>query len=75
MELSPREKDKLLLFTAALLATAAGNILGPAVAGAVSDTLGMAVMFLGAAILPAAMSLALRERFVQEYPAAPGAAA
>jgi predicted MFS family arabinose efflux permease len=64
-----------LSFTAALLATAAGNILGPAVAGAVSDTLGMAVMFLGAAILPAAMSLALRDRFVQEYPAAPGAAA
>lgn len=61
-----------LSFTAALLATAAGNILGPAVAGTVSDTLGMTAMFLSAAVIPAAVGLSLRDRYVWEYPAALG---
>ncbi|WP_422027339.1 MFS transporter [Roseovarius sp.] len=61
-----------LSFTAALLATAAGNILGPAVAGAVSDALGMTVMFLGAAVIPGALGLALRGRYVREHPVRPG---
>ncbi|MEQ9242589.1 MFS transporter [Roseovarius indicus] len=64
-----------LSFTAALLATAAGNILGPAVAGTVSDTLGMTAMFMAAAVVPASVALSLRGRYVREYPAALGAAA
>nr|WP_281004410.1 MFS transporter [Oceanicola granulosus] len=47
-----------LSFTAVLLATAAGSILGPAIAGLVSGSLGPGPMFLGAAILPLATVLA-----------------
>jgi len=64
-----------LSFTAALLATAAGNILGPAVAGVVSDMAGTAPMFIGAAVVPGALALALRARYVREAPASPDAAA
>ncbi len=53
-------------FTAALLATAAGSILGPAIAGMVADHVGPATMFLGTAALPAVTALVLRERHVWE---------
>jgi predicted MFS family arabinose efflux permease len=56
-------------FTAALLATAAGNLSGPALAGLVVDGPGFAVMFLGAAVLPIVTAIALRARFVVDQPA------
>jgi len=49
-----------LSFTAALLAAAAGNVLGPAVAGVVSDAFGAETMLFCAAVLPAATALLLR---------------
>lgn len=55
-------------FTAALLAMAAGSMLGPAVAGVVADAFGTGAMFLGAAALPAATALLLRDRHVRERP-------
>ena len=58
-------------FTAALLATAAGSVLGPAVAGIVSGTYGASVMFLGTAALSAAAAAALRNRHVRERPLDP----
>ncbi|MFP4274800.1 MAG: MFS transporter [Paracoccaceae bacterium] len=54
-------------FTAALLATAAGNALGPAVAGLAASGFGTAAMFLGAAALPVATALLLRARHAQGY--------
>ena len=57
-----------LSFTAALLATAAGSVLGPAVAGVASDAFGAEAMFLGTAALPAALALVLRNRHVRERP-------
>jgi MFS family permease len=45
-------------FTAVLLAMAAGSVIGPSLAGAMSDTLGPATMFLAAALVPAALSMA-----------------
>lgn len=56
-------------FTAAVLAAAAGNVLGPAVAGAASDAFGGGAMFLGAAALPMLTAILLRERRVTEQPA------
>jgi MFS family permease len=56
-------------FTAALLATAAGNLSGPALAGLVVDGPGFAAMFLGAAVLPIVTAIALRSRFVVDQPA------
>lgn len=56
-------------FTAALLACAAGNILGPALGGVVHDTLGPRAMFLGTALLPAALLLGLGDRHIREEPA------
>jgi predicted MFS family arabinose efflux permease len=53
-------------FTAALLAAAAGNVVGPAVAGLVSDAFGASAMFLGAAALPAATALLLRDHHARE---------
>ena len=63
-------------FTAVLLAAAAGSVLGPAVAGVVSDAFGTEVLFLGTAALPALVVLLLRDRHVRERPprAAPPAA-
>lgn len=56
-------------FTATLLATAAGSVIGPALAGVVSDRLAPEVMFLGAAFLPLATALMLRRRFIVEQSA------
>jgi predicted MFS family arabinose efflux permease len=53
-------------FTAALLATAGGSVLGPAIAGIVSDSYAAAPMFLGTAALPAATAVLLRDRHVRE---------
>jgi predicted MFS family arabinose efflux permease len=62
-----------LSFTAALLATAAGSILGPALAGLASGAVGPVVMFLGAALLPAATALLIPSAYASEIiPAASG---
>jgi len=58
-----------LSFTAALLATAAGSVLGPAVAGTALDALGPRATFLGTAALPAGVALVLRARHTRERPA------
>jgi len=58
-----------LSFTAALLAVAAGSVLGPAVAGLASSAIGADAMFLGTAALPAAAGILLRNRHAQERPA------
>jgi len=57
-----------LSFTAALLATATGNVIGPAVAGVMSDAFGAEAMFLGTALLPAITAAAMLDRVVQERP-------
>jgi len=57
-------------FTATLLATAAGSVVGPALAGVASDTFGASAMFIGAAALPAIAAAALRDRHARERPAA-----
>jgi predicted MFS family arabinose efflux permease len=62
-----------LSFTAALLATAAGSILGPAVAGLAAGAFGPWTMFLGAALLPALAACLLRGGHVRERPAEPSA--
>jgi len=46
-------------FTAALLATAAGNVFGPSIAGLASTAYGAPAMFLAAALLPAVTLVAL----------------
>ncbi len=56
-------------FTATLLATAAGSVIGPAVAGLVSGGVGPEAMFYGTAVIPLAVSLVLRSKFVVERPA------
>ncbi|MGR3757276.1 MAG: MFS transporter [Tranquillimonas sp.] len=58
-----------LSFTTALLAAAAGSVLGPAIAGLASSAFGADAMFLGTAALPAATAILLRDRHVQERPA------
>jgi predicted MFS family arabinose efflux permease len=60
-----------LSFTAALLATAAGSVLGPAVAGTALDAFGPRATFLGAAALPGAVALLLRARHTQDGRDAP----
>lgn len=60
-------------FTAALLATAAGSVLGPAMAGLAANAAGTEAMFLGTAALPAAAALLLRARHARERPAAAAA--
>lgn len=55
-----------LSFTAALLAAASGSVLGPAVAGVVSDYFGPTPMFLGAAAVPFITSLLLRDRHAMQ---------
>ena len=61
-------------FTAALLAAAAGSVLGPALAGMIAEAVTPWVMFVGVAALPLIAILALRERHICERPplAAPG---
>jgi predicted MFS family arabinose efflux permease len=56
-------------FTAALLAAAAGSVLGPAAAGLVADAVGAEAMLLGAAALPAATAAFLRDRHAVDRPA------
>ncbi|KAA9009157.1 MFS transporter [Histidinibacterium aquaticum] len=63
-----------LSFTSALLATAAGSVLGPSLAGLASDVFGDWTMFLGTAALPALTALAVRSRFAGEEPVRPEAA-
>ncbi len=58
-----------LSFTVALLATAAGSVLGPALAGLASATFGAEAMFLGTAALPAVSAVVLRDRHARERPA------
>lgn len=55
-----------LVFTAALLAMAAGSVLGPSFAGMAADAYGSDTMFLAAAALPVVTALALRGRHVRE---------
>ena len=57
-----------LSFTAALLAVAAGSVLGPVAAGYISDTLGAATMFLGAASISAITAAVILPRHVRERP-------
>src|SRR6056297_2365028 len=57
-------------FTATLLATAVGSVLGPALAGVASEAMGAATMFIGAAALPAIAAAALRNRHARDRPAA-----
>lgn len=58
-------------FTAVVLATALGNIIGPAAAGAVSDSWGAEPMFLATAALSGIAAVALRtEMAVNAVPAA-----
>ena len=54
-------------FTAALLAMAAGSVLGPTVAGAASDTLGPAPMFMIVALLPVVLSFLTGPKQIVEY--------
>ncbi|SDY91948.1 Uncharacterised MFS-type transporter YbfB [Citreimonas salinaria] len=56
-------------FTVALLAAAAGSVLGPALAGVASDAFGAGAMFIGTALLPAATAIMLRDHDAQERPA------
>ncbi|OWY01502.1 MFS transporter [Thioclava sp. IC9] len=56
-------------FTATLLATAAGSVIGPAIAGMVAGSFGPAAMFCGTAAIPLLAALSLRARFVVERPA------
>lgn len=51
-------------FTATLLATAAGSVIGPAFAGWALDGLGAAPMFLGTAAIPLAAAAGVRRRLV-----------
>ncbi len=55
-------------FTSALLAMAAGSVIGPALAGLVSNSLGPEVMFYGTAAIPLATACILRTRFLTERP-------
>lgn len=57
-----------LSFTAALLAMAAGSVLGPMIAGVAAQAFGTGVMFLGAAALPLVTALMLRDRHAAERP-------
>ena len=61
-----------LSFTAALVAAAVGSVVGPALAGVASDTVGARAMLLGTAALPALTALVLRAHHVWERP--PGTA-
>jgi predicted MFS family arabinose efflux permease len=55
-------------FTLVLLAVGAGSVIGPAVAGFVSDMVGWTGTFLGTAALSAAAAAGLRSRHVRERP-------
>ncbi|MCE0507304.1 hypothetical protein LR948_18235 [Roseivivax sp. GX 12232] len=55
-----------LSFTVALLLTGAGNIVGPAVAGAASSSFGPAPMLLGTAALALATSFVMKSGIIRE---------
>lgn len=55
-------------FTAVLLAVAAGSVVGPAIAGVVSNAAGAAPMFLGTAGLALVTAVAIRARHIHERP-------
>ncbi len=55
-----------LSFTAALLITGAGNIAGPAIAGAASSAFGTVPMFFGTAVLALATALVLKPGIIRE---------
>lgn len=57
-------------FSTALLASAAGSVLGPAAAGLAAEALGPETMFLGTAALPALVVLLLRDRHARDTPSA-----
>lgn len=57
-------------FTATVLFMAAGSVLGPGVAGVVSEGVGPEAMLYGAALIPAIAAVALRDRLVSERPVA-----
>ncbi|WP_292069621.1 MFS transporter [Marivita sp. XM-24bin2] len=56
-------------FTITLLATATGSVIGPLIAGLISDKLGPEVMFYGTAVIPLFTAGILQRRFVVERPA------
>lgn len=56
-------------FTASLLVTAAGSVIGSAVAGMVSDGIGPEAMFYVIAAIPLAAAATVQARFVVERPA------
>ena len=56
-------------FTAALLATAAGSVTGPVLAGLILDRVGAQPMFLATALLPVLTAVILRPHYAQERPA------
>lgn len=56
-------------FTAALLATAAGSMIGPSIAGVISDSFGAEPMFFAIASLPVITALILCDRNARERPA------
>ena len=53
-------------FTATLSAVALGSVVGPALAGVLSEDLSPAAMFLSAAALSGAMAIAMRPRLIRE---------
>jgi fucose permease len=53
-------------FTAALLASAAGGVIGPVAAGYVADAFGSGAMFCGTAAIAAATAAVLRSRHIRE---------
>ncbi|SPJ25155.1 hypothetical protein PAA8504_03002 [Palleronia abyssalis] len=55
-------------FTATLLATAAGSVLGPMVAGWVSGSMGVAAMFYGTAAIPLVTTVLIWSRIITEKP-------
>ncbi|WP_111557288.1 MFS transporter [Paracoccus sediminilitoris] len=55
-------------FTETLMAVALGSVVGPALAGVLSDGLSLAAMFLSAAALSGATAIAMRRRLIRETP-------
>ena len=55
-------------FTAALLATAAGSVVGPGMVGLLSSQFSPQTVFVGMALLPLLAGLSLHRGFVRERP-------
>ncbi|MDF1728761.1 MAG: MFS transporter [Sulfitobacter sp.] len=62
-----------LSFTATVLSMAVGSVIGPVLAGLVSDGIGPDAMLYGTALIPLAAAAVLRDRFVTERPVIGGA--